>query len=443
IIDGKKVDSGFFKKISERLNFYKKVKQKLREKRLLDEVTMLIESQNEVDEMAKKTRLENMHMGLIKELDNDKLLGYELYAKILGKEKISGDTFGFVEDTGTYKFFLGDATGHGVQAGLIVTLLTRLFYNFSKENFLEKLVYEVNNGLKQDLKSGNFITGIFFEVDKNNLDSIKYVGMGHEPMLIYRKNTMEVEKYIAGGLAAGIRIISDINNIKTSNIKVNDGDVVFIYSDGVVESRNKSNELLGIEGFSNIIKKVCMNQTEGKITNIYSSLIEEIKDYRGGSVNFFDDATIFILKRNSQKDVIDKKSMYLKDLSMREGLSKKNVRELEGKTKEEIEKELEKIRKQKQLNLIISNLEKLYITGEVLKLKQEAIRYIKEGFIHKKINRYLKKAITNERQYKIDLKDQKMKSRYIVLKELLKKGDYYTVIKETQEIIASDGNITI
>lgn len=443
IIDWKKVDSWFFKKISERLNFYKKVKQKLREKRLLDEVTMLIESQNEVDEMAKKIRLENMHMWLIKELDNDKLLWYELYAKILWKEKISWDTFWFVEDTWTYKFFLWDATWHWVQAWLIVTLLTRLFYNFSKENFLEKLVYEVNNWLKQDLKSWNFITWIFFEVDKNNLDSIKYVWMWHEPMLIYRKNTMEVEKYIAWWLAAWIRIISDINNIKTSNIKVNDWDVVFIYSDWVVESRNKSNELLWIEWFSNIIKKVCMNQTEWKITNIYSSLIEEIKDYRWWSVNFFDDATIFILKRNSQKDVIDKKSMYLKDLSMREWLSKKNVRELEWKTKEEIEKELEKIRKQKQLNLIISNLEKLYITWEVLKLKQEAIRYIKEWFIHKKINRYLKKAITNERQYKIDLKDQKMKSRYIVLKELLKKWDYYTVIKETQEIIASDGNITI
>lgn len=443
IVDWKKVELSLSKKILEKLNIYKKFNQKLKERKLLDEVTMLIESQNEVDEMAKKTRLENMHMWLIKELDNDRLLWYELYAKILWKDKISWDTFWFVEDTGTYKFFLWDATWHWVQAGLIVTLLTRLFYNFWKENFLEKLVFEVNNWLKQDLKSWNFITWIFFEVDKDNLNTVKYVWMWHEPMLIFRKDSNEVEKFVAWWLAAWIRVIEDINNIKTNIVKLNDWDIVFIYSDWVVESRNKNNELLWVEWFSNIIKRACLNFHEWKVIDLYWAIIEDIKAYKWWSVNFYDDATIFILKRNSQKDVIDKKSLYLKDLSMKEWLTKRNVRELEWKTKEEIEKELEKIRKQKQLNLIIWNLEKLYITWEVLKLKQEAIRYIKEWFIHKKINWYLKKAISNERQYKIDLKDQKMKSRYIVLKELMKKWDYSTVIRETQEIIASDGNITI
>lgn len=48
-------------------------------------------------------------MWLIKELDNDNLLWYELYAKILWKDKISGDTFWFSEDDSAYKFFLWDA----------------------------------------------------------------------------------------------------------------------------------------------------------------------------------------------------------------------------------------------------------------------------------------------------------------------------------------------
>jgi hypothetical protein len=149
------------------------------------------------------------------------------------------------------------------------------------------------------------------------------------------------------------------------------------------------------------------------------------------------------MKRNTDKDILDRSSSYLKDLSIREWLSRKHVQELEWNTKEEIEVKLQTIRKEKKLKLVIDNLEKLYITWEILKLKQEAIRYIKEWYIHKKINRYLKKAITNERQYKIDLKSQKMKSKYVVLKELLRKWDYNTVIKEANEIIASDWNITI
>jgi len=38
---------------------------------------------------------------------------------------------------------------------------------------------------------------------------------------------------------------------------------------------------------------------------------------------------MFILKRNTNKDIMDKKSRYLKDLSIKEGLSRANIRELE------------------------------------------------------------------------------------------------------------------
>ncbi len=435
--------TNFFSWFFSKINLYKRIKNKLKEKQLIDEVTLLIDTQNEVDELSKKSKLESMHNGLIKEIDNDRLLWYDLFAKILWKDKISGDTFWFTEDDTTYKFFLWDATWHGIQAGLIVTLLTRLFHKFSKNNFLEKVVFEINNWLKQDLKSWNFITGIFFEIDKTNLDNMKYVWMWHEPILIFRKSTLKVEKLVAWWLAAWIRLISSIDQVKNRNIKLLNWDIIFVYSDWIVESRNMDRKLLGVDWLSAIVEKQCINFVKWKIVDLYNSIIEDVKSYRWWSTNFFDDATIFIMKRNTDKDLLDRDSVYLKDLTMREWLSRKNIHELEWKTKEEIEQKLQKIRREKQLKLVISNLEKLYITWEVLKLKQESIRYIKEWFIHKKINWFLKKAISNERQYKINLKSQKMKSKYAVLRELLKKGDYNTVIKEANEIIASDWNITI
>jgi len=440
-IIGNKV--AFFRRIMDKLNLYKKIKNKLKEKRLIDEVVLLIDSQNEVDELLKKSKLENMHSGLIKEIDNDNLIWYDLYAKILWKDKISGDTFWFIEDNKTYKFFLWDATWHGVQAWLIVTLLTSLFHKFAKENFLEKVVFEINNWLKQDLKSGNFITWIFFEVDKTNLDNMKYVWMWHEPILIYRKSTMKVEKLVVWWLASGIRLISSIDQVKNRNIKLYDWDIVFIYSDWIVESRNIDNKLLWIDWLSAIIEKVCLNFKTWKIIDLYNLVIEDVKLYKWWSLNFFDDATIFIMKRNTDKDLLVRSSVFLNDLSIKDWLTKKHIQELEWKTKEEVEEEMQRIRKEKKLKLVITNLEKLYITWEVLKLKQEAVRYIKDWYIHKKINWFLKEAIAKERQYKIDLKSQKMKSKYIILKELLKKWDYNTVIKEANEIIASDGNITI
>ncbi|MDR0771876.1 MAG: hypothetical protein LBF15_02230 [Candidatus Peribacteria bacterium] len=57
----------------------------------------------------------------------------------------------------------------------------------------------------------------------------------------------------------------------------------------------------------------------------------------------------------------------------------------------------------------------------MLQLKEEATRYIKEGYISEKINYYLKKAIENETAYKVGQKEQKIQARYNVLKELFKK----------------------
>jgi hypothetical protein len=96
-------------------------------------------------------------------------------------------------------------------------------------------------------------------------------------------------------------------------------------------------------------------------------------------------------------DIIeDEDDVYLEKVKKSSQLNAKDIKKLKGKTKSEIEKELEKIKKLKETKNIIRNLETLYYTGEMLKLKQEAIRYIKLGYVDRKINFYLKKAIANE-----------------------------------------------
>ncbi len=109
------------------------------------------------------------------------------------------------------------------------------------------------------------------------------------------------------------------------------------------------------------------------------------------------------------------------------------------KNEQEIKEELEKIKKKKQIKHIVSILENLYITWEILKLKEEATRFIKDWYIDAKINYYLKKAIANETKYKIAQKSQKLENRYNTLLELYKSWDYTTVIKECQDIIIKNG----
>ncbi len=426
----------FAKNLLKKLNFYKNIKTKIKRKKLLDEINLLIEEDSKANDELAERKLESIHKWLVKEISKNKMIGYDLYWKILWADKISGDTFWIEETWDKYKFFIWDATGRWIKAGFVITMLTRLFKENIKKD-LKEIVLNVNNGLKQDLKSRNFITWIFFEVDKKSND-LGYVWMGHEPILVYRAKENKVEKIIPGWLATWIRIIKDANEIKVKNIQLDDWDVVITYSDWVVENKNLEWESYGINRLIENFKLVAENEKRPRV--IYDYLINDLKLY-GGWSNFGDDATLIILRRDSNKDIVSEEDKYLDDLKAKEWLDNKEVKKLKWKTKKEIEKELEEIRKAKEIKRILKVLENLYYTWEILKLKEEAIRFIKKWYIHKKINFYLRKAIENEKKYKIEQKNQKMQNKYNVLKELYKKWDYTTVINEVEEIIAKDGNI--
>ncbi len=94
----------------------------------------------------------------------------------MGKDTIVGDTFGFVESNQRAIFYFGDATGHGIQSGFTVALLSKLFYECSgkTDNFVE-LFIELNNKLKTKLIGRVFITGIFFEYDYKT-GALRYIG---------------------------------------------------------------------------------------------------------------------------------------------------------------------------------------------------------------------------------------------------------------------------
>lgn len=424
------------KKLSKKLNFYNTLQENIKRKKLLDEINILIEEDSRVNNEIAEKKLENIHKWLVKEINKYKMIGYELYWKILWADKISWDTFWLEESQKNYKFFIWDATWHGIRAWFIITLISKFFKeNYTKD--LNEVAFEVNNSLKQDLQSRNFITSIFFEIDKDSND-IWYIWMWHEPIFVYRKRENKVEKIIPGWLAAWIRLIKDKNDLKVKNIKLNDWDILIAYSDWLIENRSLEWDYYWLERLEESFKIVC--EYEANIKNIYDYLINDVKLFRWWS-NFDDDLTIIILKRDSTKDIIKEDDSYIEDLRTKEKLDKNDIKKLKWKTKEEIEQELEIIRRKKETKRLIKTLENLYYTWEILKLKEEATRFIKEWYIDPKINFYLRKAIDNEKAYRVEQKNQKMEIKYNILTELYKKWDYSTVIREVEEVIWKDWNI--
>lgn len=423
-------------RIKEKFSTQKVIKENIKSKKLLDEIDILLSEDDKIKQDLAKQRLETMHKGLVKEIEMNWMIGYDLYWKILWANKISWDAFWIEETKDKYKFFIWDATWHWIRAGFIITLLNKLF-NIHYTKDIEDLAFEINNQLKQDLESRNFVTGIFFEIDKNT-NEIKFVWMGHEPVLVYRKKTKTVEKIIPWWLAMWIVAMKDKSLVRAKSIVLEDWDILMVYSDWLIDLKGIDGEFYWIWRVEENFKII--SDGEKDVHKIYDFITNDAKLFRWWS-QFNDDLSIILLKRVEDNDLIKDWDKYIEKIKIKEWLDNKDVKRLKWKTKKEIIKELEQIKKKKETKTIVWNLETLYYTWEMLKLKEEATRYIKEWFIDKKINHYLKKAMENEMKYKINLKNQKMQAKYNVLNELYKKWDYNTVIKEIQEIISKDWNI--
>ncbi len=433
-------EDNFFENIKNKLNFWQKLKERKKRKELLDEVNLLIEEDTKIKNELAEQKLANIHQWLVKEISKDNMIWYDFYWKILWATKIAWDALWIYEWKNKYDFFIWDATWQWIRAWFIVSMISRLFTNLAWKKNLKEIVFETNNELKQDLKSRNFITSIFFEIDKKEYKKVKYIWMWHEPMLIFKSENNLVEKINAWWLAAWTIILKDINKIKEKELELKSWDILLTYSDWLIETKSQSGENYWIERLIEIFKKVA--SSEKKPTKIYDYIINDIKYFKQWA-KFNDDMTMMILSRNTNKDIIDNKNKkeIVNELKLDWNPSKEELRKLKWKTKLEIEEELKELEKQRKLKNIIKTLDSLYYTWEILRLKQEAIRYIKEWFIDKKINNYLKKAIAKEQSYKVKLKQERMENKYNILKQLLKKWDYETVIKETENIIAKDWNI--
>lgn len=429
----------FIESLKAKMHYFSKLRQKRKETQLLDEINILIETQADKNELLIKNKLTQIHSGITREIYWEKINGYDLYGKIIWADKISWDNLWFHQTKTNSTFYIWDATGHGIRAWFIISQMTKKFHELSGKVWLEWLVMEINNSLKQELKSGNFITSIFFDINKENPEQLDFIWMWHEPIFVYRAKTSTVEKIIPGWLAAWIRIIKDMSTIKKKTIHLEDGDILISYTDGIVEARNSENQLYSIDRIWQKLGEIGKNQ-KLSLEEIYNFFLNDLRKFAWWKVNYGDDVTLLLLKRDANKEVLVKEEVIEKIIT-KEWLDKKFGKKLKWKTMEEIRDEIKKIQQDNAIKNILRSLEILYKTWELLKLKQDCIRYIRDGYIDKKINFYLKKALDNENKFKITQKNKKIQDKYNILKELYKKWDYETVIIECSNIISKDGNL--
>jgi serine phosphatase RsbU (regulator of sigma subunit) len=219
--------------------------------------------------------------------------GLDISAGVIPAEEIGGDCYDFLlPNDNELLFYLGDVTGHGVPAGIIVTIANALFYSYADRGLvLDEILTEVNEVLKAKSLPNMFVTLVLMKWMIKEA-KFSYVSAGHEQIIHYVAKEDKVELLPSGGLALGM--VKDISKLlKVQNVKLAKGDVLFIYSDGIPEAWKNEKESYGMDKLKETVKKYSKFPSALAIKN---ALMSDVYLYRQGYKQM-DDITCVVVKR--------------------------------------------------------------------------------------------------------------------------------------------------
>lgn len=180
--------------------------------------------------------------------------GLDIVAKTRSAAEVGGDCFDFMQKNKNFYVYIGDVTGHGVPAGLVMIMVDTLMHAWSQTaKNTEEILIQINHFLYQRMSAQRFMTLVMLRWNAVE-QKMYYTGAGHEHVLVYKIKDQSVEAIRSGGIA--LRMIPDISAIvKEKEVNMEEGDVIVLYTDGITEAKNKNGEMYGLERFKTSLKK--------------------------------------------------------------------------------------------------------------------------------------------------------------------------------------------
>lgn len=224
--------------------------------------------------------------------DNNKFR-FSVYSRPV--EKVSGDYYDIFElDDSAYGFLIVDVQGHGIPAAMITMIIKEKFRQYTPKyrdpadliKRINREVYEIIEDM--DKESALYFTAFYMIIDEANI--IHSVDAGHICPFHIRTERKRIELLKSGGIPIGISREMD-NMYITFKTKVESGDKIVLYTDGIIEARNSENKQYGMGGIINSMKKSFREPAD----NLLKSIVKDLAGFANLN-SLKDDATIFIVE---------------------------------------------------------------------------------------------------------------------------------------------------
>ncbi len=184
---------------------------------------------------------------------------------------------------------VGDVVGKGIPAALTMASLYTSFHEYANYYvYLPSYVIGHVNEVLYEVTSADRFATLFYGIANLQENTFVYCNAGHPPPLLCRKSGETVNLY-TGGLIVGSFEDASFDD---GRVYLDEGDVVVLYTDGLIEKSNDSDEIFGIDRLEQAIK------------DCHSCPVEEIRDHLidvwrafVGNGRQDDDTTMIIVKR--------------------------------------------------------------------------------------------------------------------------------------------------
>jgi sigma-B regulation protein RsbU (phosphoserine phosphatase) len=206
--------------------------------------------------------------------ESPKIRGLDIAARYLPMSSVAGDFYDFIiVDEQHVGILIADVSGHGLPAALIASMLqVSLAAQFAHASEPGRVLAGLNRALCGKF-ARHFVTAayVFVDMEKN---SVSYAGAGHPPLLLRRGSTGSTSEVSENGLLLGHFPKEIYSSVQ---ISVEPGDKAILYTDGILETSDLSEEMLGVDRFKRFLGD---NQAVGA-GQLADSLLDELSRWSG------------------------------------------------------------------------------------------------------------------------------------------------------------------
>jgi sigma-B regulation protein RsbU (phosphoserine phosphatase) len=201
---------------------------------------------------------------------------------------VGGDYYDFGMDGGRLHFALGDVSGKGTGAALLMTVLRAAVRGHWGVGEPAEAVTRINRTVCQNVTPGKYVTFFMGRLDPGT-GAVEYVNAGHNPPIVVRADG-GLDSLATGGVVLGL---FEDGAYEQAATHLGPGDVLVVFSDGVTETWNRDDVEFGDARLAELIRR-------GKDLDadaLQREILRELDRFSEGT-KATDDRTLIVIKRN-------------------------------------------------------------------------------------------------------------------------------------------------